>query len=770
MINVTQITRKLSRIPDGELKDFAEMHKQDPYTFALAVSESIRRKDVRSAPRPEEQQPTVADQQLSAMTELPEDVGIAALPMSMNLASGGIVAFDDGGDVYSNEGRNSKTAYREYALAKAKENGVDPVLVDSIFNIESGYRADAQSPTGPQGIGQLTKATGKAYGVNPEDRKDPYKNIDASIAFMADLNKKYAGDPSKIAVAYNQGETVLNKHLRANKGELNASALPAEAQGYLKKLQKFAFKLAPGATAQAEEVPLPQSLGDNEGVQPKSAEPQREVDRSIGGQFSTIGQGLAGIAGKVGNFIAPEGGSKYDPGTRNFFERVADNIGVSDETQSNISNNLNALGGGSFGTIARIPKAVGKLSSAAQAAREAEVLAAAAKAEQAAQKVANVRLPAPTTPQGIERLAGSAVAPPAAPRTTFPVGEEALRLKQQQQAAAAARSNQAAKEPSLGAKMELDKRALQSADENAAATFNTARASEAAEIENAARLASATNRVTAPINTAANINATNTGLNALNAQMQRSAFAETDPRRTDAKQVEALSTPAAQSSTEDMPREIQSLENRYPKKEDLTKKDQKEIIADAKDVVPPSAKTKGFNDDDWLQFGLALMAGKSQYAFENIGNAGLSAVAGKKEREKEERAVLSKMMDKTDMTKVIERLRMEDPKLSYRDAYDIYSAGRTALEARNRGIDVKEKEALTDRIKVYQDGLEKIKMLGIVANSAKATPEQKRAYAEALAGLGKNPALEASGQQVAPAATMAPAALPLKVLNVQPRN
>jgi hypothetical protein len=769
MINVNQITSKLAVMPDAALKQFAEMHKQDPYSFSLAISESNRRKQIRSQVPPAQEQPKVADQELSAMTKLPEEVGIGALPVDMNMASGGIVAFDDGGDVYSNEGRNSKTAYREYALAKAKENGVDPVLVDSIFNIESGYKADAQSPTGPQGIGQLTKATGKAYGVNPQDRKDPYKNIDASIAFMADLNKKYAGDPAKIAVAYNQGETVLNKHLRANKGELNASALPTEAQGYLKKLQKFAFKLAPGSTAQAEEVPLSQSIGGNESVQSKPTESQQGADRSIGGQFSTIGQGLAGIARKAGDVVAPEGAGGYNPGTRNFFERAADNLGISEEFQRNASNTLNALPGVS---MARFPKAVGALSSGAQAAREAEVLAAAAKAEQAAQKVANVRLPAPTTPQGIERLAGSAVAPPAAPRTTFPIGEEALRLKQQQQAAAAARANQAAKEPNLGAKMELDKRALQSADENAAATFNTARASEAAEIENAAKLANATNRVTAPINTAANINATNTGLNALDAQMQRSAFAATDPRRTDADQQAALNTPAAKDSAEDMPREIQSLENRYPlKKEDLTKKDQKEIIADAKDAVPSSAKTKGFTNDDWLQFGLALMAGQSPYALQNVGTAGLSAVAGKKEREKEERAMLSKMMDKTDMTKVIDRLMRDDPSLSYRDAYEIFQQGKTNADLIARGLDIKGQSAGTDRAsKIAQRKADLDKVYPpILRNSDSPTGKKMAAdYAAAVAAIEKEfPAIPGAA---APATTIAPAALPLKVLNKQPSN
>ena len=719
MINVTQITRKLSMLPDGELKNFAEMHKQDPYTFSLAISESVRRKDLRSAPRPEEQQPTVADQQLSAMTELPEDVGIAALPMSMNLASGGIVAFDDGGDVYSNEGRNSKTAYREYALAKAKENGVDPVLVDSIFNIESGYKADAQSPTGPQGIGQLTKATGKAYGVNPEDRKDPYKNIDASIAFMADLNKKYAGDPSKIAVAYNQGETVLNKHLRANKGELNASSLPTEAQGYLKKLQKFAFKLAPGATAQAESLPAAQTTS---AVNAQPSQP-KVVDGYEVDQF-----GIPGRKADAPRVQAPEPVDE-----RSIFEKGATYAGIPQEFQRNFSNTLNAFGGG-FGGAPRMARGIQSgakaLEEAVQATPEAVAAAAAA-----AQKIANTRIAKPVA-QGIETLTQEA---------------QALR--------------KAAENTRLARALKGDTDAARAAQKSVDQSNETAKLlrqqAEAADLAKATQV----NR----INQGANAVRLNSGLNAVDAQMQRGNFAATDPRRTDAKQIEAINTPAAQSSTEDMPREIQSLENRYPlKKEDLTKKDQKEIIDDAKDAVPPSAKTKGFTNDDWLQFGLALMAGKSQYAFENIGNAGLSAVAGKKEREKEERAMLSKMMDKTDMTKVIERLRMEDPKLSYRDAYDIYSAGRTALEAKNRGIDVRQDEALTNRIKAYQDGMKEIRILGIIADSPTATPAQKKAYADAKAALGPNPALQATGTQVAPAASTMPALPGAKIVGSRP--
>jgi len=107
------------------------------------------------------------------------------------------------------------------------------------------------------GIGQLTKATGQAYGVDPNERTDPYKNIDASIAYMSDLQKKYGGDSAKMAVAYNQGESVLNKHLRDNNGQINPGALPSEAQGYLKKFSKLLTAVMPGSNAQAAELPSP---------------------------------------------------------------------------------------------------------------------------------------------------------------------------------------------------------------------------------------------------------------------------------------------------------------------------------------------------------------------------------------------------------------------------------------------------------------------------------------------------------------------------------
>ncbi len=51
MINVNQITAQLAKMPDNALQQYAAMHKDDPYTVSLALSESNRRKAMRHSSR-----------------------------------------------------------------------------------------------------------------------------------------------------------------------------------------------------------------------------------------------------------------------------------------------------------------------------------------------------------------------------------------------------------------------------------------------------------------------------------------------------------------------------------------------------------------------------------------------------------------------------------------------------------------------------------------------------------------------------------------------
>jgi hypothetical protein len=109
-MNPNNIMDDLRMKSDKELHDFATLNKNDPFLFPLAFQESQTRQRMRSAQQAKmsgQEQPKVVDQSLAEMTPqeqaLPEDQGIAQLSApnmeNINMASGGIVAFEEGGEV-----------------------------------------------------------------------------------------------------------------------------------------------------------------------------------------------------------------------------------------------------------------------------------------------------------------------------------------------------------------------------------------------------------------------------------------------------------------------------------------------------------------------------------------------------------------------------------------------------------------------------------------------------------------------------------------------
>jgi hypothetical protein len=69
MIDVQKISSTLEQLSDQGLQQYAQMHKEDPYTLAMAVSESSRRQRMRQAAQtPQQPTPgTVADEALAEM-------------------------------------------------------------------------------------------------------------------------------------------------------------------------------------------------------------------------------------------------------------------------------------------------------------------------------------------------------------------------------------------------------------------------------------------------------------------------------------------------------------------------------------------------------------------------------------------------------------------------------------------------------------------------------------------------------------------------------
>ena len=78
MINVNQITAQMARMSDPALQQYAAMHKSDPYTLSLALSESNRRKQMRQGAQMEQQpQPKVVDKEVAEMgPQMPPQQGM----------------------------------------------------------------------------------------------------------------------------------------------------------------------------------------------------------------------------------------------------------------------------------------------------------------------------------------------------------------------------------------------------------------------------------------------------------------------------------------------------------------------------------------------------------------------------------------------------------------------------------------------------------------------------------------------------------------------
>lgn len=163
MINVNQITSRLASMPDAALQQYASLHKNDPYTVSLAMSESNRRKEMRASAQPQPgQQPTVVDQGIAGMggqpapqmpqgqaQAMPENTGIGTLPQPhmQKMAEGGIVAFSDGGDIpryqtgglmgdmpgfqAGNSYANAMAPYRQAAAPAAAEKSAADQQVDA---------------------------------------------------------------------------------------------------------------------------------------------------------------------------------------------------------------------------------------------------------------------------------------------------------------------------------------------------------------------------------------------------------------------------------------------------------------------------------------------------------------------------------------------------------------------------------------------------------------------------------------------------------------
>ena len=238
---LSNISDSLAMMPDPALQQFAQMHKQDPYMVSLALSESNRRKKIRTAaqgqagsvPQPkvvdaaiQGMTPAPAPAPMRAQTQLPENQGIAQIPAPniRTLADGGIAGYEDDEEGMATGGMGGMfnfaqqsepvirmsgggmapyipgyrdtgkvVDYRQAIIDEAQMQGVPAAVALQISGVESNFNPKAR-PIDPKtgkprssatSFFQVIDETFKGLGGDPRKRNDPMENIRVGVKSLA---------------------------------------------------------------------------------------------------------------------------------------------------------------------------------------------------------------------------------------------------------------------------------------------------------------------------------------------------------------------------------------------------------------------------------------------------------------------------------------------------------------------------------------------------------------------------------------------------------
>lgn len=159
------------------------------------------------------------------------------------------VATPPGSPAHEGLGKVGKPRLDEFKpqfRAAAKASGVEEAWLRAIAHAESAYDPKALSDKGAQGLMQLMPETAREYGVG-----DPYSakaSIEGGARLLRDLRRRYEGDMTLAAAAYNAGIAAVEQY----------GGVPpyAETQAYVAKVQVLyqRYRAAMGLK------PLPASL------------------------------------------------------------------------------------------------------------------------------------------------------------------------------------------------------------------------------------------------------------------------------------------------------------------------------------------------------------------------------------------------------------------------------------------------------------------------------------------------------------------------------
>lgn len=99
--------------------------------------------------------------------------------------------------------------YKPIIAAAAQKHGIPAQILSALLKQESGFNPKAQSPVGAKGIAQFMDSTAASYGINP---MNPAQAIDGAARYLADAQKIFGNDWSKVIASYNAGVGAVQKY------------------------------------------------------------------------------------------------------------------------------------------------------------------------------------------------------------------------------------------------------------------------------------------------------------------------------------------------------------------------------------------------------------------------------------------------------------------------------------------------------------------------------------------------------------------------------
>lgn len=253
MLNVNALQKTLSAMPLDRLQQYAQLHKNDPYVVAMALSVANTKKEAMAAQQGQAGQqpmPKVVDQDIAGIApqqQLPENQGIGQLPAPnmQKMAEGGIVAFGDGGEVPRFNGQTGSVPMDRVPPRPVQRMPGDPATAEWDRMYGQMYEPSGMPKMAAE---YVRNPDTKTYEKNPVRAEQDMRMFEqASDAYMTNRAAQQAYKNTQGSGSPDEGGV---NTLLGNKGNQNVApaATPSTGlpslQSYKKEMEDIVYKNA----------------------------------------------------------------------------------------------------------------------------------------------------------------------------------------------------------------------------------------------------------------------------------------------------------------------------------------------------------------------------------------------------------------------------------------------------------------------------------------------------------------------------------------------